>query len=94
MHALVAYFMVSLRDHLPDGLHDALKFLHGPHHAALDQLELGADSRSQLLQRGIVRFNIPDRVRGLRKFSEKVILGGDRMEEDGEMLGQAASGRE
>jgi hypothetical protein len=82
------YFMVSLCDHLPDGLHDALKFLHGPHHAALDQFELRLDSHSQLLQRGIVRFDIPDHVCSLRKFAKKVILGGNRMEEDGKMEGK------
>jgi len=87
MIAWNVYFMVSLRDHLSYGLHNALKFPHGPHHAALDQLELGANRSSQLLQRGMVRVNVLDRVRSLRKFAEEVILGRDRMEDDGEMLG-------
>lgn len=87
MIAWHAYFMISLRDHLPYGLHNALKFPHGPHHAALDQLELGANSRPQLLQRGMVRVNVLDRVLSLREFTEEVILGRDRMEDDREMLG-------
>jgi len=78
--------MFSLRDHLPDSLHDPLKLPHGPHHAALDQLELRADGRAQLLQRGVVRVDVLDRVRGLRELSEEIILGSDRMEQSGEML--------
>ena len=41
--------MVALGDHFPDRLHDALDFLHGPHDAALDQLEFRADGRTELL---------------------------------------------
>lgn len=89
-----AYFMVSLRDGLPYGLHDALKFPHWSHHATLDQLELRADRRPQLFQRSMVRVNVLDRVFSLREFAEEVILGSDGMKDDGEMLGQAASGRE
>ena len=86
--------MISLRDRFPNSLHDALKFPHGPHDATLDQLEFRADGRTQLLQRSVIRVDVPDCVRGLREFPEEVILRSDRMEEDGEMLREAASGRE
>lgn len=88
------YFVVSLRDHLPNGFHDTLKFLHGSYHAALDQLELGADRCPQLLQCGVVCVNVLDRVRSLRELAEEVILGSNGMEKDGEMLGETTSGRE
>jgi len=42
----------------------------------------------------MVRVNVLDRVRSLREFTEEVILGSDRMEDDREMLGETASGRE
>lgn len=93
-HGMNAYFVVSLRDHLPNGLHDVLKFPHGPYHAALDQLELGADRCPQLLQCGVVCVNVFDRVFSLRELAEEIILGSNGMEEDGEMLGETTSGRE
>ena len=92
--AVNTYFMISLCDRFPNSLHDALEFPHGPHDATLDQLEFRADGRTQLLQRSVIRVDVPDCVRGLREFPEEVILRGDRMEEDGEMLRKAASGRE
>jgi hypothetical protein len=84
----------SLRDRLPYGLHYALEFPHGPHHPALDQLELRANRRPQLFQRGVVCVDVLDRVRSLRELSEKVILGSNGMEKDGEMLGQTTACRE
>ena len=89
-----AYFVVSLRDHLPNSFHDTLKFLHGPYHAALDQLELGADGCPQLLQCGVVGVNVLDRVRSLGELAEEVILGSNGMEEDREVLGETTPGRE
>ena len=86
--------MLSLRDHLPNSLHDTLEFPHGPHDATLDQLEFRADGRTQFLQRSIIRVDVLDRVHGLRELPEEVILGSDRMKEDREMLREAAPGRE
>lgn len=86
--------MFSLRDHLPNSLHDVLEFLHGPHDATLDQLKFRADGCTQLLQRSVICVDVLDRVFRLRKFPEEVILGSDRMEQDGEMLREAASGCE
>lgn len=86
--------MVSLRDHLPNRLHNALEFPHGPHHAALNQLKFRADGSTQLLQRGVICIDILDRMCGLRESPEEVIFRGDGMEEDGEMLGEAAPGCE
>jgi len=79
MHELLAYFMLPLRDHLPNSLHDALEFLHRPHDATLDQLEFRADGCTQLLQSGVIRVDVLDRVCRLREFPEEVILGSYRM---------------
>jgi hypothetical protein len=89
-----AHFVVSLRDHLPNGFHNTLKFFHGPYHAALDQLELGADGCPQLLQCGVVCVDVLDRVRSLGELAEEVILGSNGMEEDREVLGETTPGRE
>jgi hypothetical protein len=94
MCELLAYFMFPLRDRLPDSLHDALEFFHRPHDATLDQLEFRADGCPQLLQSGVICVDVLDRVCRLREFPEEVILGSDRMEQDREMLREAASGCE
>lgn len=71
--------MFPLRDHLPNNLHDALKFLHRPHDATLDQLEFRADGYTQLLQGSVICVDVLDRMCRLREFPEEVILGSDRM---------------
>lgn len=86
--------MFSLRDRLPDNLHDVPEFLHGAHNATLDQLKFRADGHTQLLQRSVIRVDVLDCVLGLREFPEEVILRSDRVEQDREMLCEAASGRE
>lgn len=72
--------MFSLRDHLPNTLHDVPEFLHRAHDATLDQLEFRADRHTQLLQHSVIRVDVLDCVPGLREFPEEVILGSDRME--------------
>jgi len=72
--------MLSLRDRLPNSLHDALEFLHRPHNATFNQLEFRADRCTQLLQSSVVRVDVLDRVCGLRVSPQEVILGSDRME--------------
>jgi hypothetical protein len=89
-----AYFVISLRDHLAYRLHSALEFLHGPHNAALDQLKLRADGRTQLFQRSVICVDVPDCVRSIRKLPEEIILGSDRVENNVEVLSEAAPGGE
>lgn len=79
-HELLTYFMFPLRDRLPNSLHDGLEFLHRPHDATLDQLELRADACTQLFQGSVICVDVLDRVRRLRKFAQEVILGSDRIE--------------
>lgn len=71
--------MFPFRDHLPNSLHDGLKFLYRPHDATLDQLEFRADGCAQLLQGSVICVDVLDRMRRLREFPEEVILGSDRM---------------
>jgi hypothetical protein len=87
-----AYFMFPLRDRLPNSLHDALEFLHRSHDATLDQLEFRTDGCTQLLQSSVICVDVLDRVCRLREFPEEVILRSDGMEQDREMLREAASG--
>ena len=86
--------MVPLRDHLPNSFHGALEFLHRPHDATLDQFEFRADGCTQLLQSSVICVDVLDRVCRLREFPEEVILRSDGMEQDREMLREAASGCE
>src|SRR6266478_4012379 len=86
--------MISLRDRLPNSLHNALEFLHGSHNATLDQFKFGADSCTQLIQSSVICFDVLDRMCRLRELPEEVILGSDWMKQDGEMLREAASGSE
>ena len=72
--------MFPLRDHLPNGLHNALEFPHRPHDATLDQLEFRADGCAQFLQCSVIRVDVLDRVCRLREFPQEVILGSYRME--------------
>ena len=86
--------MIPLRDHLADGLHDALELLEGPDNPAVDELELGEDGGAELFERAVEAINVLDGLRRLWVFRLEVVLCANGVIDGCEVLGIAGAARE
>lgn len=93
-HTVTTRLVFPLRNRLAYGLHNLLQLLDRSQNPTLDQLQLGHDGCLELLQRGLVRVDVLDRVLASGVLANEVILACHRVIERRKMRGKPLAERE